>query len=32
MLRSGDGRPFDILSAELGNADGSVETQKLAEG
>lgn len=32
MLRSGDGRPFDILSAELGNADGSVETQKLADG
>ena len=30
MLRSGDGRPFEILSADLENADGSVETVKLA--
>lgn len=31
MLRSGDGLPFEILSADLENADGSVETIKLAD-
>jgi len=31
MLRSGDGRPFEILSADLESADGSVKTEKLAE-
>ncbi len=32
MLRSGDGRPFEILSSRLENADGSVETKKLTDG
>lgn len=32
MLRSGDGRPFEILSATLENADGSVKIKKLTKG
>ncbi|MCK4564547.1 MAG: DUF1573 domain-containing protein, partial [Verrucomicrobia bacterium] len=32
MLRSGDGRPFEVLSAKLEKGEGSVETKKLAEG
>jgi hypothetical protein len=32
MLRSGDGRAFEILSANLENAEGTVTTKKLAEG
>lgn len=31
MLRSGDGRKFDVLSAELVDADGQVELSKLAD-
>jgi len=31
MLRSSDGRPFEILSANLENAEGSVKTLKLAD-
>jgi hypothetical protein len=32
MLRSGDGRSFKIFSAKLENANGEVETTKLADG
>ena len=32
MLRSGDGRAFEVLSGTLENADGKVETSKLADG
>ncbi|MCK4564779.1 MAG: DUF1573 domain-containing protein [Verrucomicrobia bacterium] len=32
MLRSGDGRPFEVLSAKLEKGKGSVEAKKLAEG
>ncbi len=32
MLRSGDGRAFEVLSAKLEAAEGSVEIKKLAEG
>ena len=32
MLRSGDGRAFEVVSAKLENAEGQVETKKLAEG
>ena len=32
MLRSGDGRAFDLLSAELKDAEGTVSFKKLSEG
>lgn len=32
MLRSGDGRSFDIVSASLENAEGSVATERLVDG
>ncbi len=32
MFRSGDGRPFEILSAQLENTEGAVESKKLADG
>ena len=32
MLRSGEGRSFEVLSANLGNAEGKVETKKAADG
>jgi hypothetical protein len=32
MLRSGDGRSFNVLSAHLEQADGKVDAQKLADG
>jgi len=32
MLRSGDGRDFEVVSAKLENADGEVEARKLADG
>lgn len=32
MLRSGDGRPFDVLSSVLENAEGAVAAKKLADG
>jgi len=32
MLRSGDSRPFDVLSATLEPGKGSVETKKLSDG
>ena len=32
MLRSGDGRDFEVVSATLENAEGEVETKKLADG
>lgn len=31
MMRSGDGRPFTILSANLENAEGSVELEQLSD-
>ncbi|MCK4565083.1 MAG: hypothetical protein KAU94_10470, partial [Verrucomicrobia bacterium] len=31
MLRSGDGRAFEVLSAKLEAAEGSVEIKKLSE-
>ncbi len=31
MLRSGDGRAFEILSAKLESGEGAVEIKKLAE-
>lgn len=31
MLKSQDGRAFDILSAELLNAEGSVETKRISD-
>ena len=31
MLRSGDGRAFELLSAKLESAEGSVEIKKLAD-